>query len=194
MTVRSTGIDGLRLAAAPDGYAYLVAAADTTTVGWVGPNRPPRDSAALRRRVEGAGAAWLLGGFDLPPAVPTCRRPAGLAIPVAGRGPVPIGDAALARDALASQGLSIGLSDACLAAEPATTASAMADRWVDGVGRHLRHLRQTVAACRFADAPVWAEYATWLGAVGQHFHAALAQSSLRIPPSALPPRRRRNTL
>lgn len=64
----------LQLAAAPDGYAYRLGSAHWTTIGWVGPHRALRDAADLRDRIEHAGA----GG----PAVP-------------------IGDAALTRDAVA---------------------------------------------------------------------------------------------
>ena len=130
-----------------------------------------------------------------PPAVPTCRRPAGLAIPVAGRGPVPIGDAALARDALASQGLSIGLSDACLArgaGNHGVRDGRPVGRWgrpppaaptADGRGLPIRRRSGLGGVCDLARRG-WAALPC----------RRLAQSSLRIPPSALPPRRRRNTL
>jgi len=183
VTVPLTEPAGLRLAAAPDGYAYLVGGYRMVTVGWVGPGRPPRDAAELGSRIDTAGAGWLLdgtglldvpgspdhdglrpGGDTVPAAVSTVRRPAGLAIPVPapGLGPISIGDAALTRDALASQGLSIGLSDACLAARSSTTPDELAARRADAARRHVKHLREMIESCRFAAAPAWAEYTAWL--------------------------------
>jgi hypothetical protein len=157
---------GLHLAAAPDGYAYRLGSGRRVTVGWVGPDRPPRDAAALARRIVESGCGWLLAGLDLPTG-PTVRRPAGLALPVAAADAVPVGDAALTRDALASQGLSLALSDACLAADPTVATAALAARRADAVQRHLHHLRGTVGACRFAAAPAWARYGEWLDALAR---------------------------
>lgn len=163
VTVRSDGTDGeLRCAAAPDGYAYRLASAGWTTVGWSGPDAPPRTGASLRGRVGRPETAWLLDGVEIPPDAATDRRPCGVSVPVHAGAAVPVGDAALTRDALASQGVSIGLSDACLAATPGTTAAAMTARRDEARQRHLRHLAGMVAACRFADAPVWAELLAWL--------------------------------
>jgi hypothetical protein len=85
------------------------------------------------------------------------------AIPEPSNAAVPVGDAALARDALASQGVSIGLSDACLIADTATTLDAMARRRKDAIRRHFRHLIEMATTCRYADAPCWSEYLAWLG-------------------------------
>jgi len=163
VTVRSVRFDGrLRLAAAPDGYAYRLGSARWTTVGWVGPGRPPRDAAALRQRIDAAACGWLLDGCDLAPAGPPDRRPAGASIPTPGGPATAIGDAALTRDALASQGVSMAISDACLVTDPAMARQAMAARMSDATARHIRHLAGMVAVCRYADTPTWAEYAAWL--------------------------------
>ena len=165
LSLPSDSDPGLHLAAAPDGYAYRLGSARRVTVGWVGPPAP-RDAAALARRIADSGCGWLLTGVDLPPDTPTVRRPAGLAVSTAAPGVVPIGDAALTRDALASQGLSLALSDACLTADPAVPAAALVARRADAISRHLQHLRGTVAACRFADSLAWAGYAAWLDGFG----------------------------
>jgi 2-polyprenyl-6-methoxyphenol hydroxylase-like FAD-dependent oxidoreductase len=163
VTVPTGGADrGLRLAAAPEGYAYRLGSTHWTTLGWVGPDRPPRDPVAICRRIGDAGAGWLLADLVVTASAPTHRRPAGLALPVACGRSIPIGDAALTRDALASQGISIGLSDACLAAATSATSAASAARRVDAVRRHVRHLSGMVAVCRFAAAPAWAQYRDWL--------------------------------
>jgi hypothetical protein len=153
----------LQLAAAPDGYAYRLGSAHWTTIGWVGPNRAPRDAADLRDRIEHAGAGWLLDDGVLASRVAnTVRRPASTSLPALGGPAVPIGDAALTRDALASQGVSIGLSDACLVTDPRMTVSRMAARRADAVVRHLRHLSTMIAACRYAHSPAWARYGAWI--------------------------------
>jgi 2-polyprenyl-6-methoxyphenol hydroxylase-like FAD-dependent oxidoreductase len=162
ITVRACADPALHLAAAPDGYAYRLGSARRVTVGWVGPDRPPRDGAALSRRIAAAGCGWLFEDLELPDTGTTVRRPAGLAIATATPGVVAIGDAALTRDALASQGLSLALSDACLAADPAVPTAALAARRADAVRRHMAHLRGTVATCRFAASPAWARYGAWL--------------------------------
>ena len=162
VTLPRSGADpGLRLAAAPDGYGYRLGSAGLLTVGWIGSGRPPRDGPALWQRLADR-AAWLLDGLPGPPCGPTSRRPAGLALPVSADDAVPIGDAALTRDALASQGTSIALSDACLAADPRVDDAALAARRADARQRHLHHLAEALRTCRHADEPAWASYRRWL--------------------------------
>jgi hypothetical protein len=163
VTVRRAGRGPLRLAAARDGYAYRLGSAQWTTIGWVGPGGPPLTGAALRARIVESGTAWILEDAEIPHGISTFRRAASAALPVPSADAIPIGDAALTRDALASQGLSIGLSDACVVADSTTTPLTMAGRRADAIARHLRHLQGTVAACAHASAPCWAEYAMWLG-------------------------------
>jgi hypothetical protein len=163
VTVPSTDPGQLALAAAHDGYAYRLGSAHWTSIGWVGPDRPPLSGAELRARIENRGGAWLLDGVDVPDGVVTYRRASSAAVPEPSGAAVAVGDAALARDALASQGVSIGLSDACLIADPATTPQDMAHRRDDAVSRHFRHLAEMTATCRYADAPTWSEYFAWIG-------------------------------
>ncbi|MGH8933050.1 MAG: hypothetical protein ACRDZO_21095 [Egibacteraceae bacterium] len=153
----------MRLAAGPAGYGYRLGSARWLTVGWVGPGPGPRDAAELRRRLEDSGAGWLAEDVDLQEGI-WSRRAASLDIPHASRDPdvVAIGDAALARDALASQGTSIGLSDARLAAGRATRHE-LEGRRADGLGRHLRSLHGILVACRYRDQPVWSAYERWVG-------------------------------
>jgi hypothetical protein len=157
VTLPRSGADpGLCLAAAPDGYGYRLGSADLLTVGWVGSGGPPRDGPALWQRLA-ERAAWLVAGLPGPPCGPT-YRPAGLALPVPADAVVPIGDAALTRDALASQGTSIALSDACLAADPRIGEAALTARRADARERHERHLSEALRTCRHADRPAWDSY------------------------------------
>jgi hypothetical protein len=152
----------MRLAAGPGGYAYRLGSASWLTVGWAGTSAPPRDATGLQRRIVDAGAGWLVEHVPLQ-ETPTTRRIASLSVPVREHGSViALGDAALARDALASQGGSIGLSDARLAAEPAITCEEIARRATDGRKRHLRHLTGMLESCRHRDTPVWSGYRQWV--------------------------------
>jgi hypothetical protein len=172
-------VGDLRLAAAHDGYAYRLGSAHFTSIGWVGPDRPPLSGAELRARIEKRSGAWLLDGVGIPDGAVTYRRPASAAVPEPSGAAVPLGDAALARDALASQGVSIGLSDACLIADPATTREDMAHRRNEAIGRHFRHLAAMATTCRYAEAPSWSEYLTWVRRPGTDWP---------LHPASAPPR------
>jgi 2,4-diaminopentanoate dehydrogenase-like protein len=142
--------------------AAEVGSAHQTSIGWVRPGRPPLTGGQLRAYIEKRGAAWLLEGVDVSDGVFTYRRAASAAIPEPSTAAIPVGDAALVRDALASQGLSIGLSDACLVADPATTVDDMTRRRNEAILRHFRHLGQMATTCRYADSPRWARYLAWV--------------------------------
>lgn len=81
------------------------------------------------------------------------RRPAGLALPVTAEPAVPIGDAAVTRNALASQGAAVALSDACLAAAPALRRPSRMLPRTDARERHVRHQGKTLKTCRYAAEP-----------------------------------------
>lgn len=202
VTVPSADTGELRLAAARDGYAYRLGSAHWTSIGWVAPDRPPRSGAELLACIEKRGAAWLLADLCIPAGLPTYRRPASAAVPMPSTTAVPIGDAALARDALASQGVSLGLSDACLIADPATTLDDIAGRRDEAISRHFRHLTETVANCQYAESPCWAQYLSWISGHLQHGLASdladTADSEIgsggsdgALPLRVTPPRRQR---
>ena len=104
-----------RIACIADGYVYRLGTRSAITVGVV---RAAADRQASRGGVPGLGAAsWVLDGCPLTGLRATGRG--GVASvqwsigPAIGPGcTIRIGDAALARDALASQGLATGFSDA----------------------------------------------------------------------------------
>ena len=163
VTVPRAGADErVHLVCAADGYAYRLGSARWLTVGWVGPGTPPMSGAMLATRIAAAGAQQILPDDRIPPVLKTFRRPASAAIPQPAGHATPIGDAALTRDALASQGLSIGLSDACLLSDPRTTQTDMAVRRTEAARRHFAHLTETVSSARYADQPVWSHYHQWI--------------------------------
>lgn len=102
-TVPLRGLDPtLMLAAGRSGYAYRLGSARWLTLGWVGPGLPPPTQSELRRRIENDGGFWLCAGVELA-AGRVSRRVASVALSERAPGIVVLGDAALARDALASQ-------------------------------------------------------------------------------------------
>lgn len=162
-TVERGDLDAMMMVAAgPDGYGYRLGSARCLTVAWVGPHPPLRDAAALRRRLDDEGAGWLSRGVPFGGGR-WSRRVASVDVPVRAAAPnvVAIGDAALARDALASQGASMALSDARLAATP-IGAAILERRHGDGLERHLRSLCAAIDTSRYRDQPTWSTYRRWV--------------------------------
>lgn len=183
-------LDGsVHLAAAATGYGFRLGSARSLTVGWVGPGPPPRTADQLRVTLAAAGATWLLDGIGPSADRPVRHRVASLSLATDGAaggapggvtgetgaggtsfagtgtwggGTVRLGDASLARDALASQGLTTGLSDARLAARPEWTPDDARTRTADAVRRHCRSLAGVLVACRWRDRPAWRAYAAWV--------------------------------
>jgi hypothetical protein len=146
----------LRIAALPEGYIYRSAVSDLMTLGFVGPRRWHREiESDPNSALEALGLRWMQAG--LAPAAQWQAGRGGVASLQWARGTskiARIGDANLACDALASQGIALGMSDALALAR---------DGWVDArLSVHLSHLRETIARCRFAHLPAWREYAHFL--------------------------------
>lgn len=152
----------LRIAAGADGYGYRVGSGSWLTVAWVGPARPPRTGAELADRLEVARVAHAVGVPALASVGGrTARRVASASLPVSSPGVVAVGDAALARDALASQGTSIGLAEAyAVGTDPDHEQASL--RVADGRRRHLRSLSAMLDDCLYTEAPVWTEYRSWV--------------------------------
>jgi hypothetical protein len=75
-----------------------------------------------------------------------------------------IGDAALSRDILSSQGLAAGISGALYAAAARSDAdhSLCAHRNAGQRAAHFESLHQVFAACRHRDRPAWRAYAEFV--------------------------------
>jgi hypothetical protein len=169
-----------RMAALPDGYVYSLASATRVMIGWCGNKRlvslrPDAwydylhnsdvgmfDDLALRGT---AGGGWVQGKTGA----------AGVQRAFAKTGCSLVGDAAFSRDALCSQGLAIGLSDAVYAATVKTTAQRILwqeHRNIQYVS-HLKFLTETIARCRFNQSEFWREYAMSLVIEKSKFEAAV---------------------
>ena len=123
-SLRSTG---LMIAAGPDGYAYRLANAATLTIGIVGRNDFVRgDGREVVARIADF-APWLVEGVSGEDLQAGASGPASAQCSFGDDAITAIGDAAFARDALASQGLATGFSDALKAvAQPEQRACAFA--------------------------------------------------------------------
>jgi flavin-dependent dehydrogenase len=76
-----------------------------------------------------------------------------------------VGDAALARDVLSSQGMATGLSSACYAAaaESENDCALVLQHQLAERARHLQSLSQLVAACRYGNSVEWQRYTDFIG-------------------------------
>jgi 2-polyprenyl-6-methoxyphenol hydroxylase-like FAD-dependent oxidoreductase len=158
----ASSTDGsLRIAALPFGYVYRLGSTKYDTIGVVGRGRSLGGAPdMLERALQDAGAAWILEGL---PHMESMRahaaHPASVQWTDNSR-VTAIGDAALSRDILASQGLATGISDALYAAaavEPEALRLFGAHQR-EQRNAHLTALLEQIAKCRFRDEPVWRDY------------------------------------
>jgi 2-polyprenyl-6-methoxyphenol hydroxylase-like FAD-dependent oxidoreductase len=120
---------------------------------------------AIETAIGLAGADWLLEG--LPPLE---SLQSGRAFPVsvqwAEESPaIAVGDAALARDVLSSQGMAAGLSSAryAVAVESENDRALLLQHQSAERARHLQSLSQLVAACRYGNSVEWQQYGEFIG-------------------------------
>lgn len=155
-----------RIAALPSGYVYRVGsnAVDELWIAGRGATLSASPQ-SIEASIRLAGAKWLLEG--LPPLE---SLHAGRAFPVSvqwaeGSAAIAVGDAALARDVLSSQGLAAGLSSACYGVAGESQNDLALLRQHQGAERasHLRSLSQLLAACRYRDSVEWQQYGDFIG-------------------------------
>lgn len=150
---------GFAIAQLPEGYAYRLGAATTLSLGLVG-----RRAAVAGRPSDIAGhlrahAPWMLE--DQPP--PGEWQPGGTcaaSVQWSDGDSLRIGDAALARDPLSSQGIAAGASEAmqaCAADGPGDHDLIVA-RQLEQRQAHLRSLLGVLQDGRFSATPAWRTY------------------------------------
>jgi flavin-dependent dehydrogenase len=156
-----------RIAALPDGYVYRLGSNEIDSL-WIAGRGGTLSAApqAIESAIRNAGAAWLLEGL---PSLESLH--AGRAFPVSvqwaeGSAGIAVGDAALARDVLSSQGIACGLSSARygVASESENDrALLLRQHQLAERTRHLQSLSQLIGACRYADSPAWRQYRDFIG-------------------------------
>jgi 2-polyprenyl-6-methoxyphenol hydroxylase-like FAD-dependent oxidoreductase len=155
-----------KIAALPQGYVYRVGSNEVDSL-WVAGRGASLSASpqAIETAIGLAGADWLLEG--LPPLE---SLQSGRAFPVSVQwaersAAIAVGDAALARDVLSSQGMATGLSSACYAAaaESENDCALVLQHQLAERARHLQSLSQLVAACRYGKSVEWQQYADFIG-------------------------------
>lgn len=152
------------IAALPAGYVYRLGAASLLTLGVVG-----RDTAVSGAPEEIAGrlraaAPWILDELpDLTCMIAGDARPASVQWTDGGSG-LRIGDAALARDSLSSQGIATGASEALAAvtADDARGLELIRARQIEQRRLHLRSLLDVMHRSRFAHTATWQDYRAFI--------------------------------
>jgi flavin-dependent dehydrogenase len=154
-----------RIAALSCGYAYRLGSADRIGIGIAGRGRwLGAVSGALDRMLRDEGAGWLLEGM---PTLSSMARGASgtssLQWAQSGRAAL-VGDAALARDSLSSQGLAASISDAlyAVAAIESGDMKSLRARHATNLGAHLTYLNELLTRCRFRETPLWHAYETFI--------------------------------
>jgi 2-polyprenyl-6-methoxyphenol hydroxylase-like FAD-dependent oxidoreductase len=154
------------ITAMPDGYAYRLGTASTVTVGIVGRGASALGSPrAIECRLREA-APWFSEGL---PALADMRankaKPASVQWSEGCSG-LRIGDAALARDALSSQGIVAATSEALLATawDDDEDLQCIRARQYEQRCAHLASLLGTIDRCRYAAYPVWRDYRAFVAA------------------------------
>ncbi|EIM31154.1 hypothetical protein MicloDRAFT_00001440 [Microvirga lotononidis] len=163
---RATTVPGtFSIAATPNGYAYRLASTVGVTLGLVGRGSAIAKGASVIDRYLSCHAPWLLGGMPpLSDMMPVAGGGATVQWGAAAPGTILIGAAALARDALSSQGLAAGLSEALASASIASGYDEilLSHRQEEQRRAHLAHLLQICRSHRFVNEPIWAEYIAFL--------------------------------
>jgi flavin-dependent dehydrogenase len=151
---------GFLIAALPDGYGYRLAGASIFCLGMVGRGAALAGPPCQIESHVAAHAPCLLDG--LPPLDVMAIGATGAASVQWGDGgeEMRIGDAALARDALSSQGLATGASEAMYAAaiQNDRDRALLRLRQAEQRHAHLAMLAGVIESGRFADAPLWRCY------------------------------------
>ena len=152
-----------RMASLPTGYAYRLGISEFLMVGLVeGRDQSRSSNGTVPERLRRLGAGWLLDG--MPSGFSTPARGGVASVQwTSGSGPVVrIGDAAFARDALASQGIANGISGALCLFEAADAGNAYIRRTNGEIVSHVATLQRLVADCAYRDHAFWAHYAGFL--------------------------------
>jgi 2-polyprenyl-6-methoxyphenol hydroxylase-like FAD-dependent oxidoreductase len=164
-----------RIAALSCGYAYRLGSADRIGIGIAGRGRwLNADPPTLERLLRNEAAEWLLEG--MPPVSSMVRGASGTSSVQWARGgrSALVGDAALSRDSLSSQGLAASISDAlyAIAAAASGDVKSLRERHTTNLASHLTYLTELVRRCRFRASPLWHAYETFVAGSAWHQTAA----------------------
>jgi 2-polyprenyl-6-methoxyphenol hydroxylase-like FAD-dependent oxidoreductase len=154
-----------KLAALPEGYVYSLATPEVQNVVFVGRGKAVKGSAEeLQQLLQSTQSEWVLQGL---PGLTEFHK--GMAHPVSlqwatSERSVLIGDAALARDILSSQGLSCGLSEALCVAKLGTPQARanFQQRQTQQRQLHATALLNQIRSCLYGMETAWQDYAQFI--------------------------------
>jgi len=153
---------GLMIAAGPDGYAYRLANAMTLTIGLVGRDDFVRgDGQAVVARIADF-APWLVEAIPGDDLQPGASGSASAQWSLGDDAIIAIGDAAFARDALASQGLAIGFSDALKTVAQPDQPAHLGLEQQKAIALHAARVAEQIASSAFRSSKPWIDYAHFL--------------------------------
>jgi hypothetical protein len=147
------------IAQLPDGYAYRLGSASTLAFGVVGRRDAVAGSLSDIAQHLRIHAPWILEG--LPPLAEwRSGRACAASVQWSEGGGLRIGDAALARDALSSQGLAAGAAEAmqACAMRGVQDRALIVSRQREQRNAHLRALLSVLESGRYSQAPFWRGY------------------------------------
>jgi hypothetical protein len=154
--------ESFAIAALPDGYAFRLHAGRSWTVGFTSPDPSAPCLAELAERLAEHGRDWLIAGLPRDDAI--AGRGGTASVAWAANAPCrvePVGEALLACDTLASQGIAWAMSDAMHLALPYHERQS---RSAEQRRSHLTRLLGTLDTNGFADAPAWRDYRRFVAA------------------------------
>jgi len=162
-------LSGLKLAALEGGYAYRLSSDTFTVVGLIGPDyKHLAGLDQLRDLLESGAASWLLRGIQSTAVDSLSPRVASVQWSLSRdfqKSTFAVGDAAVARDPIASQGIATSLSDA-LYALTAIRHRVGPNRVVSHQSQqltaHLKNLSHFIGICWSRASAPWRAYSEWL--------------------------------
>ena len=162
-----------RLASLPTGYAYRLGAGNALMVGLVqGRDQWRKNAGTLGERLRAVGVEWLLAGMCCDTGkgsiggIASVQWSSGLGLAIR------IGDASIARDALASQGIANGISAALSLFEGGDAGRSYCWQTRTEILSHLTTLRRLIRSCAHSAHPFWENYADFLACHAGQAHAS----------------------
>jgi hypothetical protein len=171
------------MAALPTGYAYRLGIAGALMIGLVQGREQWRESqGSIESGLKSAGVSWLVAGLRCDEGQRSIGGVASVQWTEGDGQAIRIGDGALARDSLASQGIANGISAALGMFESADPHRAYRARIDTERATHLATLERLFTTCRYGTHPFWHDYRLFLG---QHLDHRATMSPLDPRPTSV---------
>jgi 2-polyprenyl-6-methoxyphenol hydroxylase-like FAD-dependent oxidoreductase len=174
-------LNGLKLAALERGYAYRLSSDTFTVVGLIGPDYKHLTRLdQLRDLLESGAAAWLLTGIQSAAVDSLSPRVASVQWSLSHdsrNSTFAVGDAAVARDPIASQGLATSLSDALYALTAIrhrVGPNRVMAHHSQQLATHLKNLLHFIGISWSRAAAPWRAYSEWLARANMRLVPAFA--------------------